>query len=68
MVKSKIDSTWHSLTGIKIQAHWVSRVDPFVIGRETRFSIYVIRYKVNVEDVAATVNTPRILIGTAFGY
>lgn len=51
-----------------MQAHRESRMNLFVIGGETRAGNYEIRYKVNMEDVAATVNTPRILIVTAFGY
>lgn len=51
-----------------MQTHRVSRVNTLVIGAETRPGYYVIRYKVNMEDVAATINTPRILIITAFGY
>lgn len=58
----------HSLTRIEMQAHRESRMNLFVIGGETRAGNYEIRYKVNMEDVAATVNTPRILIVTAFGY
>lgn len=58
----------HSLTRIEMQTHRVSRVNTFIIGAETRPGYYVIRYEVNMKDVAGTINTPRILIITAFGY
>ena len=58
----------HPLTRIEMQTHGVSRVNTFIIGPETRLGYYVIRYEVKMEDVAGAINTPRILIITAFGY
>ena len=51
-----------------MQTHRVSCVNTFIVGAETGLGYYDIRYEVNMKDVAGTVNTPRILIITTFGY
>ena len=58
----------HPLTRIEMQTHGVSRVNTFIIGAETSLGYYDVRHEVNMENVAGTINTPRILIITAFGY
>ena len=54
------------LTRIGKRAGWVTHMDPFVRGAETRMGNWHICYKANNDDVAAAVNTPRILISAAF--